>query len=658
MLSSLSLLNQDEATLKRRIKHFFMNKSKLIMLFVGVFLTANLWAANPYKYTVDLTRVSDDKVLVELKPPKIKQKEITFYLPKIIPGTYAIADYGRMVSELKAFDKKGRELIVERLDDNSWKIKNAKKLRKLSYWVEDTYDTEKEGPSIFQPAGTNIEAGKNFVINTAGFFGYFEGMKKREFEINFIREKGFYGGTGLKPVKVGLPVSASLKSESNSAPADRFMDRFSVEDYDRLVDSPLMYNKADTAIVKVANADVLIASYSPNNLITAKEIAGSISEVLDAQSKFLGGKLPVDKYAFVLYFTDQPVTSYGALEHSYSSFYYMPEATIEQMGPQLKDIAAHEFFHIVTPLNIHSEEIGSFDFNDPKMSRHLWMYEGITEYFAGSVQVKYGLISPEEYLNVLSEKMVTASQFNDELPFTELSLGALETYADQYFNVYQKGALIGAALDIRLRELSNGAYGVQNMMEDLSKKYGKDVSFKDTELFDEIVNLTYPEIRDFITTYISGKTPIPYKEIFDKVGIDVSTDGTTKQFSLVISQNNIAVTQREGKQMLSIGNEDGLDGMGIALGLKKGDVLIKMNRETIPPLGPDINAFFGEQYQKISTGLETMSFTVIRMVDGEEKELELSAPNKQVEVPSPLSLKFNPEASEAQKTLRKYWLEK
>ncbi len=633
-----------------------MNKSKLTMLFIGMILTTSVWAINPYKYTVDLTRVSDDKVYVELTPPKIKKKEITFYLPKIVPGTYAIADYGRMVSDLKAYDKKGRELEVERLDDNSWKIKNAKKLRKVSYWVEDTYDTEKEGPDIFQPAGTNIEAGKNFVINTAGFFGYFEGMKKQEFELNFIREEGFYGGTGLKPEKVGLPVSASVSLEGNTASAAKFMDRFSVEDYDRLIDSPLMYNKADTAIVKVANADVLVASYSPNGKITAKEIAGSISEVLNAQSEFLGGKLPVDKYAFILYFTDQPVTSYGALEHSYSSFYYMPESTIDVMGQQLQDIAAHEFFHIVTPLNIHSEEIGSFDFNNPKMSRHLWMYEGITEYFAGSVQVKHGLISPEEYLGVLSNKMVTASQFKDELPFTELSLGALEEHADQYFNVYQKGALIGAALDIRLRELSNGEYGVQDMMADLSKKYGKDVSFKDDQLFDEIVKLTYPEIKDFIETYISGKTPIPYKEVMEKVGIDLVTDGSTKQYTLVISQSNIAIKQHDGKPTLAIGNEDALDDMGRALGLKKDDILIKMNGETIPPLGPDINAFFGEQYQKISGGLETMSMTVLRDVDGELKEVELSAPNKQVDVPSPLTLKFTENPTEKQLALRKHWI--
>ena len=631
-----------------------MKRLKFVLL--ALFVSSQLLANNPYKYRVDLVNVKDDKVLVTLTAPKIKDNEIVFYMPKIVPGTYAIADYGRMVSDFHAFDKKGNELEVERLDDNSWKISKARKLEKITYWVEDTYDSDKPGPSIFQPAGTNIEDDKNFIVNTSGFFGYFEGMKKEEFELVFIRDKEFYGATGLQysdnqPI-VGKIVTEGSIGTSPSIGADKFV----VEDYDRLIDSPLMYSEADTAIIKVANTDVLIASYSPNKMISAAEIAESIREVLSAQNKFLGGKLPVDKYAFIFYFTDQPVTSYGALEHSYSSVYYMPEQTIGQMNQQLRDFAAHEFFHIVTPLNIHSEEIGSFDFNNPKMSRHLWMYEGMTEYFAGSVQVKYGLVTPQQYLGMLEEKLLVSQQFKDQLPFTELSLGALDEYADQYYNVYQKGALIGAALDIKLRELSDGAYGVQNMMADLSKEYGKDKSFKDDELFDEIVKLTYPEIGEFLNTYVAGDKSLPYSEIFEKVGVDVIDNGTVKQYSLIFNQSNITLAEYEGNQMLAIANESGLDEMGKALGLKKGDIVLVMNGDNMPAYGPDLQNFIGTQYQKIPS-LETYSMTVWREVDGVGQKVELSAPNQQIDIQIPLALRFTENATEDQLKLRKYWLE-
>ena len=106
---------------------------RLNYVLMALFLATSLFAADPYKYTVDLVNVKDDKVMVTLATPKVRKNEATFYMPKIVPGTYAIADYGRMVSDFKAFDKRGNELEVERLDDNAWKISKARKVRKITY---------------------------------------------------------------------------------------------------------------------------------------------------------------------------------------------------------------------------------------------------------------------------------------------------------------------------------------------------------------------------------------------------------------------------------------------------------------------------------------------------------------------------------------------
>ena len=75
-------------------------------------------------------------------------------------------------------------------------------------------------------------------------------------------------------------------------------------------------------------------------------------------------------------------------------------------------------------------------------------------------------------------------------------------------------------LDIKLRKLSNGQYGVQELMSDLSRKYGKTTPFKDDKLFGVISDLTYPEIDDFINQYIIKGDVLPYEEIFNTVGVD------------------------------------------------------------------------------------------------------------------------------------------
>lgn len=626
----------------------------ILCLALLLFVASNLQAQNRYEYKVDLTNVVDDRLFVELKTPKITTSETVFYLPKIIPGTYAIADYGRFVTEVKAFDKKGKELPVEKLDTNSWKISDAQKLAKVTYWVDDIIDAKVSGPSVYPMAATNIEAGKNVVLNTSGFFGYFENQTNVPVALEVVRDKSFYGSTGLIPTEVNVPAT-KLKKEIQE-PENKRIDRFSVENYDRLIDSPIMYAQPDTAIIRVANTDVLIGVYSPNHKINAKEIASTVKEILMAQNQFLGGKLPVEKYAFLFYFTEQPILSYGALEHWYSSFYYMPETTIDKMRTQLRDFAAHEFFHIVTPLNIHSKEIHSFGFNDPEMSKHLWLYEGVTEYFAGSVQVKYGIISRDEYLEVLHKKMRTASFFRDDISFTDLSKFTLDKYGDQYGNVYQKGALIGMCLDIKLRSWSKGNYGLQDLLADLAKRFGKNQPFDDESLFDEIGKLTAPEIKDFLEKYVNSQNPLPYKDIFSLVGVNYVESVDKTQFSLGYGNGALGLGEWEGEKKLAVVNIRGLNEQGRALGVKQGDVILQINGKDLPALGPDLQPFLAGELAALKEG-QNLSYTVGRKRDdGSIERVVLTAPVQKISVSDKHVVSFDPNATPEQLALREAWL--
>src|SRR5664279_913386 len=78
-----------------------------------------------YRFTIDLIHVNNDQVKVELKTPAITKNTITYHLPKIVPGTYSIDDFGRYVDQFKAYDIKGDTLPVSKTDENSWKISNA-----------------------------------------------------------------------------------------------------------------------------------------------------------------------------------------------------------------------------------------------------------------------------------------------------------------------------------------------------------------------------------------------------------------------------------------------------------------------------------------------------------------------------------------------------
>jgi predicted metalloprotease with PDZ domain len=601
-----------------------------LLLFIGL---VGYGQNDKYQFYLDLNKISSDLIQVTLITPEIKSDKIIYNMPKIVPGTYSIYDFGQYAMDFEAFDKDGRSLSVNPLDKNRWEIENALTMTKITYWVEDTWDADVD-ELVFEPGGTNIEKGENVVLNNHGFFGYFDGMKQLKYELNVTRPSDFYGSTGL----------TTIKTKGN-------VDQFTTDNYMDLVDSPIMYNVPDTTSFVLGGAEILISVYSKNKEATALELAKDIKEILELQKDYLGGTLPVDKYAFIIYLYSGASGSggSGALEHSYSSFYYLPEMAAEKLSGFVVRVAAHEFFHIVTPLNIHSKEIGDFDYINPKMSKHLWMYEGVTEYFAGHVQVYGGMQTPNEYLGVIEEKLSGASRFKDDLPFTEMSLGCLGEHDSQYGNVYQKGALIGLCLDILLRDQSKGKMGVKDMMAMLSKEYGKYKSFSDDSLFNKIAELSSPSIRDFFTKYVEGSAELPFEALFSKVGITFKRDTTIQEISL----GGVSLSYNPETQHLFVADMSNINDFGQSLGYKTNDELISVNGVPI-----DMNKVEEQMndFKKSTKPGDKVEVEVDRKEKGKVKRKKLKAKAVLVEKNKKYLIEFNEKATKEEINLRNAWL--
>ncbi|MCL3782128.1 peptidase M61 [Prolixibacteraceae bacterium JC049] len=605
---------------------------KKILIALLIFTSLATKAQNDsYQFFVNLNEVKNDKLHVSLKTPKIKSDKIIYNIPKMIPGSYTIDDFGQYITDFKAFNKNGVLLNVTRIDTNRWEIDNAKHLAEIRYWVDDTWDADVEN-FVFEPCGTNIEAGTNILLNNHGFFGYFTGMKNYRYELNVTRPENFYGSTGL----------TTRVTNGNT-------DKFTTNNYMDLVDSPIMYNIPDTTVFKVGETDILISVYSKSKKITSKLLADDVKAMLELQKDYLG-TLPVKKYAFIIYLfkAESAKVSTGALEHSYSSFYYNTEAPIERFIPMFIGDVAHEFFHIVTPLNIHSEEIGDFDYISPKMSKHLWLYEGVVEYFSDHVKVYGGMISPKAYLKAIKKKISDSKRYNDELPFTELSLGCLDKYKDQSDNVYCKGALIGLCLDILLREESNGKTGMKDMMKKLSDEYGKYKSFKDEELFDKITELSSPKIRTFFTEYVEGSKSLPLETILEKVGVNFKQDVKYTSFSLGFS----SLTYNPHTERYFI-TKKGMDEFAKDLSYNINDEIVSINGKELTQ--GNLLKLWKEFKNNAKEG-DKVKIVIARKKKDNYKNIKLKAKARIIEKTKKYVVKFNELATEDQLKLRKAWL--
>lgn len=473
--------------------------------------------------SIDLTQVTEDRVPVTLDIEGMEGKTITYRLPKVVQGTYAVSDFGRFVHAFKAFDKKGKELAVTKLDVNSWKISTTKALSKITYLIQDTYDLkEGEFDNIPQfPAGTNIDP-DNYMLNLHGFIGYFEDLENSRYNIKISAPESYTYATAL-------PLSSSEADTENQI----VVNNFSASRYFDVIDNPIMYGHIDIEKFAIDDIEVVISTFSPNKRYTAKEIREVVEATMRSQVNYLKSYgTTTSRYDIQIYFFDGIEINpedYGALEHHTSTVMVMPENTAkEELYDDLKYFISHEFFHTITPLSIHSEDIHDFNYHEPSFSKHLWLYEGVTEYFSKLFQIDQGLITEEKFYSILASKIKRSQRYDDAMSATVMSENILqEPYSNNYPNVYQKGALIAMCLDIILRNESNGEKSLLTLMKTLSETYGKDTPFVDDNLIEEITKLTYPSVGEFLKNYVAGSTPISYQSYFEIVGLDL-VDGKIK----------------------------------------------------------------------------------------------------------------------------------
>ncbi|NRA91332.1 MAG: peptidase M61 [Psychroserpens sp.] len=502
-------------------------KSVISSILLGVLLvacgsgkdqTADLASNNPIQASIDLTKVVDDKAPVVINPGRIIQDTVLFRLPRIIQGSYAVNDFGKFIDDLKAYDYEGNEISSNKVDANTWQIIGAKNLDKLEYYVNDTFEfevkggiTDKDAP--FSPGGTNISE-DNYVLNLHGFIGYFENLKDAQYALDITAPANITRTSALQTTGVKSSPDGTVMTTSYFAP--RYFD---------ITDNPMMFGKLDVEEFMVGDIKIVLSVYSPTKKHKASTLKEVVFKMMQAQKSYLGDLNATPRYDIYLYLTNRgegEPKGLGALEHHTSTVAVLREsASEESLAKSVTNVIAHEFFHIVTPLTVHSEDVHYFDYNQPTFSKHLWMYEGVTEYFAQHFQPYEGLKTPAEYYEKLYSQMVySQNYYDDAMSFTQMSLMVLESpYKENYANVYQKGALIGLCMDILLREESNGNRSMLSLMKELSNKYGIDKPFEDDTLIDEITEMTYPSVGEFLQTHVVGNTPIDYVSFLQKVGL-------------------------------------------------------------------------------------------------------------------------------------------
>ncbi len=466
--------------------------------------------AQTTSYEVSLADPAAHRFEVSVRLQDLTPADSVFQFAATAPGTYQVMDIGRWVSDFHAFDANGVEVPTRHASVDRWSFARPTDVTTVRYAVADTWNTSMRHDNPYPMCGTSLDA-DHALVNGEAVFGYPERRQDLPVRVRFHRPADWKVGTALVADSAGW---------------------YAAEDYDQLVDSPFLMGRLTGDSLRVDGVPVQVWVYSRTGRITAARILSSMRSTLEAAATFLGG-LPVDRYAFLWDLDDRTA---GAWEHNFSSEYVVaePPAWSESFRRRVLDMATHEFFHVVTPLNIHSEIIEHFNFETPTPSQHLWLYEGVTEWASGIMQLRTHLVTLPQYLaRILQKIRVDRNYYDPRYSLREMSL---TSYSDsgqaQYADIYQRGALVAGLLDIRLLELSGGKQGLRELVLELASRYGKARPFPEDGLFDVITEMTYPEIGDFFDRYVEHAEPLPLVQYWAKVGLRF-VDGPRPRFEIM-----------------------------------------------------------------------------------------------------------------------------
>ena len=598
-------------------------KTRIAALLCGIVLFSSALnaaqnLASPLVYEVNLNDRSDDTFKVRLLVNGLKPENGVYQFAATAPGTYQVMDIGRFVRKFQAFDKSGKEISCKQVSVNQWRISAPKNVAEIRYAIAETFDTPVTRDEIYRMCGSSIED-DHALFNTHTALGFPSGMQATPLKIKFLYPEAW---------KIGTPLELG---------ADGY---YFAKNYDFAVDSPVLLGRITHAATDVRGTKIDIYTYSKTNQIKSEQLLTSMSKMLTAAGEFLVN-LPVKRYTFLFHLEDVPA---GAWEHSYSSEYVLEERPYSaEYGQYITDIAAHEFFHIVTPLNIHSELIEKFNFVKPTASEHLWLYEGTTEWASHAMQLRGGIKSLQQYCADLSQKvLVDNSYFDKEYSLSKLSLTCFsDSGQKQYSNIYYRGALVAGLLDIRLLELSEGKRGLREVVRELSTLYGPNKSFSEKEFFQTFVKLTYPEIADFIALYIKKATPLPMKDYYAKIGIAYYERKTSDTLTADVG---IKTRSREGKLVVSDFRESLVES-----GIQLGDVVLAVNGQRLTAQEP---RSFLSATNKFAIG-STYKLTISRG-GGAEQEItvKILSQNKEQQY----VFEVNPNAYHREVLLREAWM--
>ncbi len=507
--------------------------------------------AEPIRYTIRFPAPHTHYMDVTAAVPTGGKPDIELMMAVWTPGSYLVREYQRNVERVTATGA-GRSLAVAKSDKNRWRIATggaatvtvtygvyAHELSVRTNWVEERYALINGAPTFMTLA---------------------DGV--------------------VRPHEVTLDLPAAWRGSMTGLRALAGAHRYIAPDFDTLVDSPIVAGNPQVYEFSVDGKPHYLVNEGDTSGFDAARAVKDLEAIVREHRRFWGA-LPYDKYVVLNVIVPNRG---GGLEHKNSTVLLAGRTTTQSRTAYTTWLTTltHEIFHTWNGKRLRPVELGPFDYEKEALTRSLWVVEGITDYYGDLLALRAGVLTRAEFLSNLSSVIADLQSTPGRL-LQSVELASYDAWIRYYrpdenspnvsISYYVKGQVLGFLLDARIRQLTNGARSLDDVMRAAYARYSGARGFTPEQFRQVGEQVAGTSLADFWSAWISGTGELDYGHALQTFGLRFRAAAGSGRASLGVT------TRNDNGRLVVTGT--GRERAGAADGLAPDDEILAINERRV-----------------------------------------------------------------------------
>ena len=448
---------------------------------------------------------------VEATFPSVEAATLELRMSRSSPGRYSLHDFAKNVYDVHVFARDNRELEATRPDPYGWNVTGHGGKVTVKYKVfGDRID------------GTYLAIDDTHAhINMPAAFMWARGLEDRPISVLLDQPAGAHW-----TVATQLHANGSL-----TAPNLQYF-----------MDSPIEFGPISMREFTTNGRRFRFAMHHSGTNDELDALVKDVQKIVEQEGAIFGEYPEYEPGHYTFLADYMPYANGDGMEHRNSTV-ISGNLSIAGGRDAILDTVAHEFFHCWNVERIRPRGLEPFDFDRANISGELWLAEGFTQYYGPLALQRAGLVDVASTAATLTG-LVEAVSSPGHLVRSAEEMSRMAAFIDggraidktnwsiANISYYPFGGAIALALDLTLRDRSDGRLSLDDFMRAMWRTYGKPggarpgyvdrpYTIADAEETLASVSGDRAFARDFFARYIQGHDVADYARLLARAGFVV-----------------------------------------------------------------------------------------------------------------------------------------